>query len=103
MPRFDGTGPRGRGPGTGRGRGRCGVFATLCDARRPSGRVFLSLAATVAGVIAKDAMNPQGITRTMVRALGSRLAGSLRDSDALPERQIRNAEYEVLQGLRKTK
>ena len=103
MPRFDGTGPLGRGPGTGRGRGRCCVFATLFDARRPPGRIFLSLAATVAGVVAKDAMNPKGITRKMLRTLGNYFAGRLQEPEADAQRTIRTVKAEVLPGPRESK
>ena len=103
MPRFDGTGPLGRGPGTGRGMGRCGIFTTLCDARRPPGRVFLSLAATVVAVITKDAMNPYGITRRVFRSLGNRIAARLREPEADAQRTIRTVESEVLPKQLKTK
>lgn len=103
MPRFDGTGPRGRGPGTGRGRGGCGVFATLCDARRPPGKIFLSLAATVAGVVVKDAMNPNGITRRAFRIVENRLFGCLSEPDREIQKKVRTVEAEVLPGPRETK
>jgi len=103
MPRFDGTGPRGRGPGTGRGRGGCGVFSTLCDARRPPGRIFISLAVTVAGAVVKDVMNPLGITRKILRALRSRFAGRLQEPEADAKRIMRTVDAEVLLGPRKLK
>jgi len=96
MPGFDGTGPRERGPGTGRGRGGCRVFASLCDARRPPGKMFLSLAATLAAMIVKDALNPKGITRKTVNMLGSRIAGRLRSSENISERTVRTTEYEEI-------
>ena len=103
MPRFNGTGPMGLGPRSGRGIGKCGVFAALCDVRRPLGRIFLSLAATVAGVVAKDAMNPKGITRKVLRTLGNRFAGRLQEPEADAPRTIRTVDAEVLPGPRESK
>jgi hypothetical protein len=93
----------GFGPRSGRGIGKCGVFATLCDARRPLGRIFLSLSATVVAVIAKDAMNPDGITRKVIRTLGNRFAGHLREPEADEKRTILIVEAEVLPEPRESK
>jgi len=66
MPNRDGTGPEGRGQLTGRGRGMCGMFGG-------NGRLtwlaeaFLS----VVGVVAVDAINPDGLSRRIVRSLKS--------------------------------
>ena len=103
MPRFDGTGPRGRGPGTGRGKGRCGIVAALCDARRTPGRIFLSLAVTAVGMVVKDAMNPDGITRKVFLTLGNRIAARMREPEAGAKRTIRTVEAEVLPGPRESK
>jgi hypothetical protein len=103
MPRFDGTGPLGKGPGTGRGMGRCGIFTTLCEARRPPGRVFLTLAVTGVGLVVKDAMNPEGITRKAFRRLGNILTARLREPGEEPVRTIREVEAEVLPGPRELK
>ena len=103
MPRFDGTGPLGRGPGTGRGMGRCGIFTTLCDARRPAGRVFLSLAVTAVGMVVKDAMNPEGITRKVFRTLGNIFTARLWEPGGELVRTVREVEAEVLPGPRNSK
>ena len=103
MPRFDGTGPVGLGPRSGRGMGKCSVFATLCDVRRPPGKIFLSLAVAAVGVVAKDAMNPAGVTRKMLRTLGNYFAGRLQEPEVDVKRTIRTVEAEVLPGPRKSK
>ncbi|MHB9029692.1 MAG: DUF5320 family protein [Candidatus Latescibacterota bacterium] len=96
MPRFDRTGPRGRGPGTGRGRGGCGMFAALCDTKRPPGKAFLSLATTVTGLVEKDTMNPEGITRKMLRILEDRFVAPLREPKAGEIKRVRTVNAEVL-------
>jgi hypothetical protein len=103
MPLLNGTGPRGLGPRSGRGMGKCGVFASLCDARRPPGRIFLFLAATVVGVVAKDAMNPKGITRKVFRSLVNRFDGHLQEPEADGQRTIRTEDAEVLPGVPESK
>ena len=103
MPRFDETGPLGRGPGTGRGMGRCGIFTTLCDARRPPGKVFLSSAVATVGVVVKDAMNPEGITRKVFSTLGNIFTARLREPGGEPARTVREVEVEVLPGPRDLK
>jgi len=97
MPRLDGTGPLGRGPGTGRGMGWCST------GKRPPGRIFLSLAVTAVGVVVKDAMNPDGITRRVFRALGHILTPRLREPGGEPARTVREVEVEVLPGPRDLK
>ena len=67
MPRFDGTGPNGIGP-TGRGRSRCRSFNGMLRTRR--GSVIGSAMLTMCGLVAHDAMNPEGLTRRTVRSLG---------------------------------
>jgi len=103
MPRFDGTGPLGRGPGTGRGRGMCAGVSTLCDPRRPPGKIILSFAAAVAGVVIKDAMNPGGITRKLFRTLGNCITGRLRKPETDSIRTLRSVDAEVLPNPRKLK
>jgi hypothetical protein len=83
--------------------GRCGIFTTLCDARKPSGKVFLSLAVATVGVVARDVMNPKGITRKVLRMLGNRFAGRLQEPEADTQRTIRTVEAEVLPGPRDLK
>jgi len=103
MPKFDGTGPIGLGPRSGRGRGKCGILSMMCDARRPPGRVFLSLAAIVAGVVVKDAMNPRGIIRKVLSTLGSRFADRLQMPESDEKRIIRTIEAEVFPGPQESK
>jgi hypothetical protein len=83
--------------------GRCGIFTTLCDARRPSGKVFLSLAVATVGVVARDVMNPKGITRKVFRALGNTFTARLREPGGEPVRTVREVEAEVLPGPRDLK
>ena len=66
MPDRDGTGPEGRGQLTGRGRGTCGMFFG-------NGRLTWLAEALLSaiGVVAVDAMNPDGISRRIVRSLRS--------------------------------
>ena len=96
MPGYDGTGPRGKGPGTGRGRGICAGFSALCNPKRPPGKAFLSLALAAAGVVIKDAMNPDGITRTLIRTVSTRFSGFLGEQKKNPVRTIRTVDAEVL-------
>lgn len=64
MPGFDGTGPAGTGPMSGRGRGVCGFLNS------GAGRTTWIGTAAVAmcGMVVRDALNPDGITRTLIRS-----------------------------------
>ncbi len=96
MPRLDGTGPCGLGPGTGRRRGGYDVFSARCGSRRPSGSIFLSLAATVVGLVVKDAMNPEGITRRVFQSIRNQITLRLKEPKTHEKRMIRSVEAEVL-------
>jgi hypothetical protein len=72
------------------------VFTALCDGQRPPAKALFALATAVTGVIIKDAMNPEGVTRKMLRMAGERFMARLEEPKAGEIRRVRTVEAEVL-------
>ena len=77
MPLGDGIGPDGRGPLTGRGLGRCflqgrGKGSILSGKGRVS-----SIGLALAGIIVRDAFNPDGVTRRLVNGVCRLVSGMI--------------------------
>ena len=69
MPGFDGTGPAGRGPLTGRRKGYCA--SVISGTARNAGKAFWPMVmVAAAGAVLKDAQNPRGLTRSVIRLVG---------------------------------
>lgn len=76
MPGFDGTGPDGRGPLTGRRKGYCA--SVVHGAARNAGKAFWPMImVAAAGAVVKDMQNPKGLTRSVIRLLGSQVKKKL--------------------------
>ncbi len=69
MPRGDGTGPLGQGPGTGRGRGWCRGFLFPNDRFSSKRLGFLGALVPLVGAVIRDAINPNGLLRSVSRKL----------------------------------
>ena len=80
MPKGDGPGPGGLGPGTGRGRGWCRGFLYPGN-RFSAGRLgFLGAVIPLVGAVLRDAVNPDGLLRSVSRKL-------LLDRGAVPHKK----------------
>lgn len=83
MPRGDGTGPLGQGPGTGRGRGWCRGFLFPNDRFSSKRLGFLGALVPLVGAVIRDAINPNGLLRSVSRKLLINKKPAKNNSDAI--------------------